>query len=75
MTGSEPEGARPAPAAPSTARQPAWNYLVFALSKSSTLLMTIVVARILSPTEFGIFALAILVVNLFDYVKDLGVGS
>ncbi|ADU01216.1 MULTISPECIES: lipopolysaccharide biosynthesis protein [Mycolicibacterium] len=82
MTGSEPEGARvpdasgrPTPAAPSTARQTAWNYLVFALSKSSTLLMTIVVARILSPTEFGIFALAILVVNLFDYVKDLGVAS
>ena len=51
----------------------AWNYLVFALSKSSTLLMTVVVARILDPEEFGFFALALLVVNLFDYVKDLGV--
>ena len=60
---------------PSTGRQTLWNYLIFALSKSSTLLMTIVVARILGPTEFGIFALAILVVNLFDYVKDLGVAS
>ncbi|WP_036375393.1 lipopolysaccharide biosynthesis protein [Mycolicibacterium austroafricanum] len=60
---------------PSTARQTAWNYLVFALSKSSTLLMTIVLARILTPTEFGIFALAVLVVNLFDYVKDLGVAA
>lgn len=52
-----------------------WNYLIFALSKSSTLLMTVVVARMLTPTEFGIFALAVLVVNLFDYVKDLGVAS
>ncbi len=60
---------------PATGRQAAWNYLVFALSKSSTLIMTVVVARILDPTEFGIFALALLVVNLFDYVKDLGVGS
>ena len=60
---------------PSTGRQAAWNYLVFALSKSSTLLMTVVVARILDPTEFGLFALALLVVNLFDYVKDLGVGA
>lgn len=60
---------------PSTGRQAVWNYLVFALSKSSTLLMTVVVARILDPTEFGLFALALLVVNLFDYVKDLGVGS
>ena len=37
--------------------------------------MTIVVARILDPTEFGLFALALLVVNLFDYVKDLGVAA
>lgn len=60
---------------PSTGRQAAWNYLVFALSKSSTLVMTVVLARILDPAEFGLFALALLVVNLFDYVKDLGVGS
>lgn len=78
MTGSEPTDAHQqdtTPAMPSTGRQTVWNYLIFALSKSSTLLMTVVVARILSPTEFGIFALAILVVNLFDYVKDLGVAS
>jgi len=59
----------------STARQTAWNYLIFALSKSSTLLMTVVVARMLDPTEFGLFALALLVVNLIDYVKDLGVAA
>lgn len=62
------------PSPPSTGRQAAWNYLVFALSKSSTLVMTVVVARVLDPTEFGLFALALLVVNLFDYVKDLGVS-
>ena len=60
---------------PSTGRQTVWNYLIFALSKSSTLLMTMVVARILDPKEFGLFALALLVVNLFDYVKDLGVAA
>ena len=79
MTGSESADAQePEPVAaamPSTGRQTAWNYLIFALSKSSTLLMTIVVARLLTPTEFGVFALAILVVNLFDYVKDLGVAA
>ena len=37
--------------------------------------MTVVVARMLDPTEFGLFALALLVVNLFDYVKDLGVAA
>lgn len=56
-------------------RQTAWNYAVFAISKSSTLLMTVVVARLLNPTEFGIFALALLLVNLFDYVKDLGIAA
>lgn len=55
-------------------KQTIWNYLVFAVSKSSTLVMTIVVARLLTPEEFGVFALALLLVNLFDYVKDLGVG-
>lgn len=56
-------------------KQSAWNYAVFAFSKSSTLLMTVVVARLLDPAEFGIFALALLLVNLFDYVKDLGVAA
>ncbi|MGY4711964.1 lipopolysaccharide biosynthesis protein [Mycolicibacterium sp. CBM1] len=61
--------------ASSTGRQAAWNYLVFGLSKSSTLIMTVVAARLLDPADFGLFALALLVVNLFDYMKDLGVGA
>lgn len=61
--------------APPTGRQAAWNYLVFGLSKSSTLIMTIVAARLLDPADFGLFTLALLVVNLFDYMKDLGVGA
>lgn len=64
-----------ADSAPPTGRQAAWNYLVFGLSKSSTLIMTVVAARLLVPADFGLFALALLVVNLFDYMKDLGVGA
>ena len=77
MAVSEPndEGQATAGRPPSTGRQAAWNYLVFVLSKSSTLLMTVVVARMLEPSEFGLFALTLLVVNLFDYVKDLGVAA
>jgi PST family polysaccharide transporter len=56
-------------------RQALWNYLVFALSKSSTLIMTIVLARMLGPAEFGLFALAFLVMTLFEYVRDLGVAA
>lgn len=60
---------------PDTGRQSAWNYVVFTLSKSSTLIMMMVLARLLEPAEFGLFAFALLVVNLFDYVKDLGFGA
>lgn len=70
---AQPTG--PQTSAPQTGRQAAWNYLVFGLSKSSTLIMTVVAARLLVPADFGLFALALLVVNLFDYMKDLGVGA
>ncbi len=56
-------------------RQAAWNYLIFALSKSSTLLMTMVLARLLSPSDFGLFALALVMFSLFDYFRDLGVAA
>ncbi|SDH06260.1 lipopolysaccharide biosynthesis protein [Pseudonocardia oroxyli] len=62
-------------AAARTGGQAVWNYVVFALSKGSTLIMTVVLARLLTPADFGVFALALLVINLFDYVKDLGVGA
>jgi PST family polysaccharide transporter len=52
-----------------------WNFLVFALSKSSTLIMTVVLARLLGPSEFGLFAIAFLVITLFDYIRDLGVAA
>jgi PST family polysaccharide transporter len=48
---------------------------VFGLSRSSALITTVVVARLLTPADFGLFALALLVVNLFEYVKDLGVNA
>jgi PST family polysaccharide transporter len=69
------DASREASKPPPTGRQAAWNYLVFGLSKSSTLIMTMVLARLLTPADFGLFALALLVLNLFDWVKDLGVGA
>ncbi len=56
-------------------RQAAWNYLIFALSKSSTLVMTMVLARLLAPSDFGLFALGLVILNLFDYLRDLGVAA
>jgi PST family polysaccharide transporter len=59
----------------SVGRQALWNYLAFGLSKSATLIMTVVLARILGPEEFGQFALALLVLTFFDFVRDLGVAG
>jgi PST family polysaccharide transporter len=59
----------------SASRQAAWNYLIFAMSKSSTLVMTMVLARLLAPSDFGLFALALVILNLFDYLRDLGVAA
>ncbi len=58
-----------------TGRQAVWNYVIFALSKASTLLMTVVLARILTPADFGLFALGLVVLNLFDYLRDFGVSG
>jgi lipopolysaccharide exporter len=55
-------------------RQAGWNYVVFALSKSMTLIMTVVLARLLGPADFGLFALALLVMTMFDYVRDFGIA-
>ncbi len=71
-----PAGTGSAPLTPPpTGRQAAWNYLVFGLSKSSALITTVIVARLLDPADFGLFALALLIINFFDYLKDLGVGA
>lgn len=67
----EPRAGKP----PSTGRQAAWNYLVFGMSKSSTLVMMMVLARLLEPADFGVFALALLVVNLFEWIKDFGIAG
>lgn len=58
-----------------TRHQVVWNYAAFALVRSSTLIMTIVLARLLVPADFGLFALALVLVNLFDYVRDFGVTA
>jgi lipopolysaccharide exporter len=64
----------PATGGQTIGRQAGWNYVVFALSKSTTLIMTVVLARLLGPADFGLFALALLVMTMFDYVRDFGIG-
>lgn len=60
---------------PNARRQALWNYGVFALTRSSTMIMTVVLARLLAPADFGLFALGLVMLNLFDYVRDFGVTA
>jgi lipopolysaccharide exporter len=52
-----------------------WAVLTQVLSKGSTVLATLVLARLLVPSDFGLFAVGLLVINYLDRVKDVGVGA
>jgi len=57
------------------ARGAAWNLLTFGLSKGVLLVTTIVLARILRPEDFGLLALALVVILYLDVLGDIGVGA
>lgn len=57
------------------ARGVLWNLLQFGGGKFVTFVSTIVLARLLAPSAFGLVAMGLLAINLFDRLKDLGVGA
>jgi O-antigen/teichoic acid export membrane protein len=57
------------------ARAVMWNYLSFASGKFLVLATTAVLARLLTPQEFGIVAFATVAVNWLGVLKDLGLGG
>ena len=52
-----------------------WNYVSFASGKFLVLVTTAVLARLLTPQEFGIVAFATVAVNWLGVLKDLGLGG
>lgn len=58
-----------------TVRGAFWSYGSFVLSKAVVLLATAILARLLTPREFGIVAVATLVVSFLAVVQGLGLGS
>lgn len=62
------------PDRPSTRSGTAWSIVQYGAGRSVTFLSTLVLARLLAPDDFGLVALAMLAINVFDRVKDLGVG-
>lgn len=57
------------------ARAVLWNYLSFASGKLLVLATMAVLARLLTPQEFGIVAFATVAVNWLGVLKDLGLGG
>jgi lipopolysaccharide exporter len=64
-----------APTAERTVRAVGWAALTQVMGKGTMVVATLVLARLLVPTDFGLFAVGVLVINYLDRVKDVGVGA
>jgi len=52
-----------------------WNYAAFLVSKGLLFVATLILAGILSPTEFGLVGMALLVITGLDILRDFGIGA
>ena len=52
-----------------------WNLAQLGAGRVVTLVVTVVLARLLVPEDFGLFALGLLALGVFDRLKDIGVGA
>lgn len=52
-----------------------WTLLSYSLNKGLAVVTTIVLARLLTPTDFGLVALATIAINFLALMKDLGLGG
>jgi PST family polysaccharide transporter len=60
---------------PRTARGVLWTVTSFGANRIVTVATTIVLARLLVPSDFGLFALATLVVNFVSLFSGFGLGN
>jgi len=52
-----------------------WSYLSFFSTKALNLIAIIIVARYLSPAEFGLMAFGLVVIGYFELVQGFGLGA
>jgi O-antigen/teichoic acid export membrane protein len=52
-----------------------WNYATFIGSKGLVFITTIILARLLSPEDFGLLALGMIAITYLDTIDDLGVSD
>ena len=59
----------------STTRGALWNAFAYGASKLALLPTTVILARLLSPQEFGLVALGLLVLTYLDVLRQFGISS
>lgn len=52
-----------------------WAFIAFGSGKFLLFVSSVVLARLLTPVEFGLAGLALLVINFLGFVRDIGVGE
>ncbi|MBA4376394.1 MAG: hypothetical protein C0401_09510 [Anaerolinea sp.] len=58
-----------------TIKGTAWNYVTFALSKGVTFIATLILARLLTPNEFGLMAIGLIAIGFLDTFSGMGVEN
>ncbi len=53
----------------------AWRYLAFISGKLLVFISTVILARLLTPDDFGLVGYAVTAITFLDIVNNLGVGS
>jgi lipopolysaccharide exporter len=52
-----------------------WNYASVVTTKGGSLLTTVVLARLLTPADFGLITFAVIAIDLLGLLQDLGLGA
>jgi lipopolysaccharide exporter len=73
MNGDEPEATRPLHR--SGAAGVLWNALTVGASKLVVLVTTVILARLLDPTDFGLLAIGLVAIGYLDFINDFGVSA
>jgi O-antigen/teichoic acid export membrane protein len=58
-----------------TVRGMAWAYGAYAGGRTLVLVSTAILARLLSPSDFGVVALAVVFITFLEAIKDLGLSQ
>jgi O-antigen/teichoic acid export membrane protein len=58
-----------------TVRGMAWAYGAYVGGRALVLISTVILARLLTPRDFGVIALALVFITFLDAIKDFGLGQ